>query len=181
MNPYNCRRAGRFKAPSCPTRGASLGARIGVSPARMKLVAVSTGRGAATGQRNMAAHRLLSGQLAVTVSRAAIGTMRIIVTTAVIALLAGSAAAQTCTTLGIVTTCNNGLHAYQYGSTTQFNDGTRAYRSGNRTFYSNGVTAYQYGDTTHFSNGLTARHYGNTTVFSNGRRCTHYAGMLSCY
>jgi len=61
--------------------------------------------------------------------------MRAVLLGVALTLVAGPAWAQSCTTYGTKTICDNGFTAQRVGKTTTFSDGTMAFRSGNMTMY----------------------------------------------
>jgi hypothetical protein len=107
--------------------------------------------------------------------------MRAVLLGVALTLVAGPAWAQSCTTYGTKTICDNGFTAQRVGKTTTFSDGTMAFRSGNMTMYSNGTSSFRVGNTTTFSNGVTAHEFGNVITFSNGRACNRLGNTVSCY
>lgn len=107
--------------------------------------------------------------------------MRAILIGTALTMAAGPVWAQTCSTFGKKTVCDNGTWAQRVGKTTTFSDGNVAYHSGNMTMNSDRTSSFRVGNTTYFSNGVTAHEAGNVVTFSNGRACHRLGNAVSCY
>ena len=92
--------------------------------------------------------------------------MRAILIATALTMVAGPAWAQTCSTFGNTTMCDNGMSAQRVGKNTTFSNGIVAYHSRNMTMYSDGTSSFRVGNTTTFSNGVTAHEFGNVVTLA---------------
>ena len=102
---------------------------------------------------------------------------------ALLAFVAMSAQAQTCTTIGNQVMCSNGVSGTRIGNQTIWNgpDGSStSTRIGNQTINSNGTTATDIGNQRIFSNGVTGTRIGNQEIYSNGVTCTTIGNQRIC-